>query len=35
MEAAARGDEKIIAALDGRPAKRVVAVPGRLINFVV
>ncbi|MDQ1750099.1 MAG: leucyl-tRNA synthetase, partial [Pseudonocardiales bacterium] len=35
MEAAARADEKIIAALDGRPAKRVVAVPGRLINFVV
>ncbi|MGX7680683.1 leucine--tRNA ligase [Jatrophihabitans sp. DSM 45814] len=35
MEAAARADEKVLAALDGRPTKRVVAVPGRLINFVV
>ncbi|MDQ1730386.1 MAG: leucyl-tRNA synthetase [Pseudonocardiales bacterium] len=35
MEAAARGDERVAAALDGRAAKRVIAVPGRLINFVV
>jgi leucyl-tRNA synthetase len=35
MEAAARGDERVAVALDGRPAKRVIAVPGRLINFVV
>jgi leucyl-tRNA synthetase len=35
MEAAARADQKVIAALDGRSTRRVVAVPGRLINFVV
>jgi leucyl-tRNA synthetase len=35
MEAAARADEKVVAALDGRDARRVVAVPGRLVNFVV
>jgi leucyl-tRNA synthetase len=35
MEAAARADEKVIAALAGKPTKRVIAVPGRLINFVV
>jgi leucyl-tRNA synthetase len=35
MEAAARTDEKVVAALDGKATKRVVAVPGRLINFVV
>jgi leucyl-tRNA synthetase len=35
MEAAARADEKIAAALDGKETKRVVAVPGRLVNFVV
>jgi leucyl-tRNA synthetase len=35
MEAAARADEKVIAALGGKATKRVVAVPGRLINFVV
>jgi leucyl-tRNA synthetase len=35
MEAIARSDEKVIAALGDRPTKRVIAVPGRLINFVV
>jgi leucyl-tRNA synthetase len=35
MEAAARADEKVVAALQGRPTKRVITVPGRLINFVV
>jgi leucyl-tRNA synthetase len=35
MEQAARTDEKVIAALDGREVRRVVAVPGRLVNFVI
>ena len=35
MEAAARSDEKVIAALGDKPIKRVIAVPGRLISFVV
>ncbi len=35
LEAAARADEKIATALNGRETKRVVAVPGRLVNFVV
>ena len=35
MEAAARADDKVAALLDGRETRRVVAVPGRLINFVV
>jgi leucyl-tRNA synthetase len=35
LEAAARADERVSAALDGRPTKRVVVVPGRLVNFVV
>jgi leucyl-tRNA synthetase len=35
MEAAARADERIAAALEGRETRRVIAVPGRLINFVV
>ncbi|HEV2887824.1 MAG TPA: leucine--tRNA ligase [Jatrophihabitans sp.] len=35
MEAAARADEKVVAALQGRPSKRVITVAGRLINFVV
>jgi leucyl-tRNA synthetase len=35
MEAAARADEKVVAALQGRPTKRVITVAGRLINFVV
>jgi leucyl-tRNA synthetase len=35
MEAAARGEEKVLAALEGKEIRRVVAVPGRLVNFVV
>ena len=35
MEAAARADDKVALLLDGRPPKRVIAVPGRLVNFVV
>jgi leucyl-tRNA synthetase len=35
LEATARADDKVIAALQGRPTKRVVTVPGRLVNFVV
>jgi leucyl-tRNA synthetase len=35
LEAAARADERVLAALDGRETRRVVAVPGRLVNFVV
>jgi leucyl-tRNA synthetase len=35
LEAAARGDEKIAAYLDGASVRRVVAVPGRLVNFVL
>jgi leucyl-tRNA synthetase len=35
MEQAARADERVAAALDGRETKRVITVPGRLVNFVV
>jgi leucyl-tRNA synthetase len=35
LEELARADQKVDAALAGRETKRVVAVPGRLINFVV
>ncbi|HZE48768.1 MAG TPA: class I tRNA ligase family protein, partial [Jatrophihabitantaceae bacterium] len=35
LEATARVDAKIAAALDGREVKRVITVPGRLVNFVV
>jgi leucyl-tRNA synthetase len=35
LEAAARADEKVAAQLEGRTVRRVVAVPGRLVNFVV
>jgi leucyl-tRNA synthetase len=35
VEAAARTDEKVAAQLDGRVVRKVVVVPGRLINFVV
>jgi leucyl-tRNA synthetase len=35
LEAAARGDEKVAAQLAGKTVRRVVAVPGRLVNFVV
>ena len=35
LEAAARADEKIAGYLDGATIRRVVAVPGRLVNFVL
>jgi leucyl-tRNA synthetase len=35
LEAAARADEKVVAALDGAEPKRVIVVPGRLVNFVL
>ncbi|MBN9618625.1 MAG: leucine--tRNA ligase, partial [Actinobacteria bacterium] len=35
LEAAARADAKVVAALDGRETRRVITVPGRLVNFVV
>ncbi|MGY2129264.1 leucine--tRNA ligase [Blastococcus sp. SYSU DS0617] len=35
LEAAARADEKIAAYLDGATIRRVIAVPGRLVNFVL
>ena len=35
LESAARADEKVAVALGDRETRRVVAVPGRLVNFVV
>jgi leucyl-tRNA synthetase len=35
LEAAARGDERIAGHLEGATVRRVVAVPGRLVNFVL
>jgi leucyl-tRNA synthetase len=35
LETAARADEKVAVALGDRETRRVVAVPGRLVNFVV
>jgi leucyl-tRNA synthetase len=35
LEAAARADQRVVAVLNGRETRRVVAVPGRLVNFVV
>jgi leucyl-tRNA synthetase len=35
MEAAAREDERVTALLDGATVRKVVTVPGRLVNFVV
>jgi leucyl-tRNA synthetase len=35
LEAAARADDRIAAQLAGRTVRRVIAVPGRLVNFVV
>ena len=35
LEAAARRDERVAALIDGRDPKRVVVVPGRLVNFVL
>ncbi|MET0420344.1 MAG: hypothetical protein ABW073_01445 [Acidimicrobiia bacterium] len=34
-EAAARADEKIAALLDGVEIRKVIIVPGRMVNFVV
>jgi leucyl-tRNA synthetase len=35
MEAAARRDERIAALLEGKTIRKVVVVPGKLVNFVV
>ena len=35
MEAAARADDKVAALLEGKTVRKVIAVPGRMINFVV
>jgi leucyl-tRNA synthetase len=35
LEAAARGDERIAALLEGKTIRKVVVVPGKLVNFVV
>jgi leucyl-tRNA synthetase len=35
LEAAARADERIVGYLDGATVRRVVAVPSRLVNFVL
>ena len=35
MEAAARADEKVAALLEGATVRKVVVVPGRMVNFVV
>jgi leucyl-tRNA synthetase len=35
IEAAARGDERIMALLEGKTIRKVVVVPGKLVNFVV
>ena len=35
MESAARADDKVAALIDGKTVRKVVAVPGRMVNFVV
>jgi leucyl-tRNA synthetase len=35
IEAAARADERVAAALEGKTVRKVIVVPGKLINFVV
>ncbi len=35
VEAAAIADDKVIAAIDGKPTKKVIVVPGRMVNVVV
>ncbi len=35
MQAAARADEKVVAAIGDREIRRVITVPGRLVNFVI
>jgi leucyl-tRNA synthetase len=34
-EAAARADARVAAALDGKTVRKVVIVPGRIVNFVI
>src|SRR6185312_14465718 len=35
IEAAARSDEKIVALIEGKPIRKTIVVPGKLINFVL
>jgi leucyl-tRNA synthetase len=35
VQAAALADEKIVAALAGRPPRKLIVVPGRLVNVVL
>ena len=35
VEAAAMADDKVLAAIDGKPPKKVIVVPGRMVNVVV
>ncbi len=35
IEAAARQDERVAALLEGKTIRKVVVVPGKLVNFVV
>ena len=35
LEAAALADEKVVAAIDGATPKKVIVVPGRMINVVI
>ena len=35
LEAAARSDEKIVALIDGKPIRKTIVVPGKLVNFVL
>ncbi len=35
LEAAARAEERVAAHLDGQDVVKVIAVPGRMVNFVV
>jgi leucyl-tRNA synthetase len=35
LEAAARGDEKVSAMLEGKTVRKVIVVPGKLVNFVL
>ena len=35
LEAAARADDKVAALLEGATVRKVIAVPGKMVNFVV
>lgn len=35
MEAAARADDKVLAAIEGKAIRKIIAVPGKLVNIVV